>query len=73
MGVSCAGNGASCQGAAFQDVLTVDGTATRASLLGLKPAQTYQVRLHAANQEGTSEYSSIGQILLPDPGQSSLC
>lgn len=59
-GLRLAGSCDNGQAPTFHDAVTVDGTATRASLPGLEPAQIYCVRVHAANREGASGYSSIG-------------
>ncbi len=52
-------SGSSCQDS-FCDVITVNGDVTRATLIGLKPAQSYHIRVCATNREGTSGYSNIG-------------
>ena len=57
---SCTGSGNSCQ-ASFEDVMTVEGEVNRATLSGLRPAQSYQIRVCATNREGTSGYSRIGE------------
>lgn len=48
------------EGAAFQDVMDVEGQTCRANLVGLQPAHPYQIRISATNREGTSPFSSIG-------------